>query len=61
MFYCCMSLRFDSILNLPLQVGLHHSYEPTSHFDFKKNWTSINIKVYRTKLQYLFVACNWAL
>jgi hypothetical protein len=56
-----MSLGFDGILDLPLQVGLCHSYEPTSCSNFQKNKTSINIKVYKTKLQYLFVVYNWAL
>jgi hypothetical protein len=56
-----MSLGFDGILDLPLQVGLRHSYEPTSCSDSQKNKTSINIKVYKTKLQYLFIVYNWAL
>jgi hypothetical protein len=56
-----MSFGFDGILDLPLQVGLRHSYEPTSCSNSQKNKTLINIKVYRTKLQYLFVVYNWAL
>jgi hypothetical protein len=53
-----MSLGFDGILDLPLQVGLRHSYEPTSCSNSQKNKSSINIKVYRTELQYLFVVYN---
>ncbi len=53
-----MSLRFDGIINLPLQTSLRHSYEPTSCFDYEKNKTSINIKVYRSGFQYLFVVYN---
>jgi hypothetical protein len=61
MFYCCMSLGFDSILDFPLQVDLRHSHKPTSCFNSQKDWTSINIKVYRTKLHYLFVVYNLTL